>query len=70
MSDSPQMNSEVVVIQPLRHAPPAQLPSLPGREPGPDALEVRVAHGVLEALVPHRAARAHSPGTGQVYRVS
>jgi hypothetical protein len=69
MSDLSQMNSEVAVIQLLRHAPPAQLPSLPGREPRPDALKVRVAHGVLEALVPHRAAGAHSPGTGQVFRV-
>jgi hypothetical protein len=57
------------VIQVLRHAPPAQLPSLPGREPGPDALEVQVAHGVLEALVPHRASRAQSPGTHQIFRI-
>jgi hypothetical protein len=57
------------VIQLLRHAPPAPLPPLPGSEPGPDALEVQVAHGVLQALVPHRATRAQFPGTGDVCRI-
>jgi hypothetical protein len=57
------------VIQLLRHAPPAQLASLLGGEPGPDALEVRVAHGALEALVPHRATRTQCPGTRQVCRI-